>query len=108
MDLSQSQILSPYVNCNIVSSHLLSEADPGVEAGADCGAPGGEEVESGQGGLYPLDAHPDLRHVAAKLLAQGQGCGVLGVGPPDLDDVVKLLRLGLKSIVKLPEMLTMS
>ena len=41
-------------------------------------------------------------------LAQGQGRRVLGVGPPDLDDVVKLLGLGLKSVVKLPEMLTMS
>ena len=55
---------------------------------------------------YPLDAHPDLRHIAAKLLAQGQGGRVLGVGSADLDDVVKLLRLGVQSIMKLPEMNT--
>ena len=35
-----------------------------------------------------------LGGVAAKLLAQGEGRGVLGVGAPDLDDVLKLLGLG--------------
>ena len=104
-----SQILSPYVNCNTsASSHLLSEADPCVKTGADCSASGGKKVQPGKGGLYPLDTHPDLRHVAAKLLAQGQGGRVLGVGPTNLDDVVKLLRLGVQSIMKLPEMNTMS
>ena len=89
-------------------SHLLSEADPGVKTGADSGASGGQKIEPGQGGLYPLNAHPDLGHIASKLLAQGQGSRVLGVGSPDLDDVVKLLGLGLKSVVKLPEVLTMA
>ena len=90
------------------SSHLLSKADSGVEACAHSGAARCQEIKAGQSGLYPLNAHPDLGHVASKLLAQGQGSRVLGVGSPDLDDVVKLLGLGLKSVVKLPEMLTMS
>ena len=85
-------------------SHLLSKPDPGVEASAHSGAAGRQEVEAGQGGLNPLNPHPDLRHVASELLAEGQRGGVLSVGPPDLDDVIKLLRLGIKSIVELPEM----
>ena len=63
-------------------------------------------------------ASPDLSNVAPELLAKGEGRGVLGVdyyhhhhhhyhyhlgvGSPDLDDVLELLCLGVQSVVKLP------
>ena len=43
-----------------------------------------------------------LRGVAAELLAQREGRGVLGVRAPNLDDVRKLLCLGVQRGLRMP------
>ncbi|MNN21616.1 hypothetical protein D3C81_1349450 [compost metagenome] len=50
--------------------------------------------------LDALDAVGDLLRVAAELLTQGQGRGVLGVGAADLDDVGPGLGLGVQGGVQ--------
>lgn len=62
-----------------------------------------EHAQVLQSPLDPLDTPLDLGDVAAKLLAEGQGRGVLQVRPPDLDDVVKRLALVFERGVQLLE-----
>ena len=53
------------------------------------------------GGSQHIDRHAELElhHVTTELLAESEGRGVLSVGPPDLNDVIKLLRLGIQSVM---------
>ena len=67
----------------------LVPADPGVQAGADSGAALGEFVDLGQDLVDAQDALADLMRIAGKLLAQRQGCRILGMGATDLDDVLE-------------------
>ena len=79
---------------------LFGETDGRVQAGADGGAALGQLHQGGQGQLDAGDAVLDLLGIAAELLAQRQGRGVLGVGAADLDDVGPGLGLGLQRDVQ--------
>lgn len=80
----------------------LGEALEGVDAGADGGAALGEEAEVGEGRLDALDAEVELGNIAAELLSEGQGSGILKMGAANLDDLLglELLNLGLERIAK--------
>jgi hypothetical protein len=81
-------------------AHLFREADLGVEPRAHRSAALGEHAEPWEGCVHPLDAVGHLCSVARKLLPQGEGGGVLGVGAPYLDDVSKLLGLGFQGVLQ--------
>ena len=78
----------------------LGEPDRGRQAGADRRAALGQLHQIGQGRLDSLDALDDLLGIAAELLPQGNGGGVLGVGAADLDDVLPRLRLVIQGVVQ--------
>ena len=77
-------------------AHLGGELGVGVEAGAGGGAAERDLADPAQRRLDPLDAEPDLRRVAAELLAEGDRDRVHQVGAAGLDDVGELLRLRLE------------
>ena len=65
----------------------------GVEAGAGGGAAERDLADAAQRRLDPLDAEPDLRGVAAELLAEGDRHRVHQVGAAGLDHVGEPLGL---------------
>ena len=64
--------------------------------------PWASSISRGMRLLDTLDAVLDLLGVAGKLLAEGEGRGVLGVGAADLDDLGERLRL---VVERVPELL---
>ena len=79
----------------------LGEALLGVQAGADGGAALRQLGHARQRRLHALDPIADLLHVAGELLAQRQGRRILQMRPPDLDDALELLALGLERRVEM-------
>src|SRR5690606_26545393 len=74
--------------------YFFGKAHWRIKPGANCGAALRQFLEAGQGQLDTLYRGGDLRSIAGKFLAKGEGSGVLRMRTPDLDDVVKRLGLG--------------
>lgn len=72
----------------------------GVETGADGGSSLGKVSESGENVLDSLNAVLHLGGVAGELLSESERSGVLQMGSANLDDVVKLLGLGVQRLLE--------
>lgn len=73
--------------------HRLGKADVSVESSAHGRSSLGQVGQLRERLLDSFDRVLHLLSVAAEFLSQGQGRRVLGVGPADLNDLLKLLRL---------------
>lgn len=83
-----------------VLGNLLCETDVGVKPGSNRSTTLGNLINIFKGLSYALKIVLKHVHVAGEFLSKGDGCGVLGVGPTNLNDVRKLVTLGRKSIDK--------
>mmetsp|Transcript_83303 Transcript_83303/g.254686 ORF Transcript_83303/g.254686 Transcript_83303/m.254686 type:complete len:254 (+) Transcript_83303:581-1342(+) len=81
----------------------LSVAFLCVQPGADGCAAEREGVQRRQARLHTADALLHLGRVPRELLPQGQGCRILAVRAPDLDDVLESLCLLTQGSVELLE-----
>src|SRR5690606_27405207 len=83
--------------------YFFGKAHWRIKPGANCGAALRQSLEAGQGQLDTLYRGGDLRSIAGKFLAKGEGSGVLRMRTPDLDDVVKRLGLGVQRLMQAPQ-----
>ena len=71
----------------------------GIEASSNGSSAEGKAVEAGEGSLNTADRILNLLGVAAELLAEGQGGGILAMRASDFDDVVELGMKNVSSVV---------
>ena len=89
-------------NLGDLLSNSLSEANKGVDTGADGSTTLSKVAQVAERALNTLDALVELSDISGELLAKGEGSGVLQVSAANLDDVLglKLVDLLLESIAE--------